>query len=156
MKRFQRGLLGAVTVLVLMVAPLLATPPESVTGGFAVTSQTLTSVRPAGPNTIITGMNTITVTGDVSGSATFEFRQVNHGDGSFNSNGIFTCVCTIDGRSGTFVMRVTGTGSLGPPLTFSGVAVVLSADGGLDGLHGYFVFSQLGATGTYEGRIHFD
>jgi hypothetical protein len=39
---------------------------------------------------------------------------------------------------------------------FSGVAVVLAADGGLQGLHGVFTFDQVGATAPYEGRIHFE
>jgi hypothetical protein len=116
----------------------------------------VTSVRQAGPNTIITGTNQLTLSGDIAGVAIYEFRQVNHADGSLNSNGIVTCVCTIDGQTGTFVTRVTGTGSLGPPTLFSGTATVVDADGGLEGLHGVFTFDQVGALATYSGRIHFE
>jgi hypothetical protein len=156
MKSWHRALLGAATASLVLVPSVTATPPESASGTIVITGQTVTSARQAGPNTIITGATTFVLTGDVSGAAVYEFRQVTHADGSFTSSGIVTCACTIDGKTGTEVLHVAGGGSLGPPVLFSGQATVIDATGGLEGLHGVFTFDQVGFTATYEGQVHFD
>ena len=156
MRRGQKTLFSALMMSLVLVPSVAATPPEAVTGTITLVSSLVTSSRQAGPNTISTAVNTIVIAGDVSGTATFELRQVTHGDGSINTHGVATCACTIDGMSGTVVFNVAGTGSLGPPFTFSGTAVVLSADGDLEGLHGWFTFEQVDVTSTYEGRIHIE
>jgi hypothetical protein len=156
MRNWQSHLARIVIASIVLVSSAAATPPESASGTITLIATTVTSSRQAGPNTIITGENTLGIAGDVSGIATFEFTQVNHADGSVTSTGVATCLCTIDGMSGTVVFGVTGRGSLGPPFTLSGTAVVRSADGGLEGLHGVIDFDQVGPTATYEGRIHIE
>jgi hypothetical protein len=153
---WRRALLGAVTASLVAVPSVTASPPQSASGTIVITGQVVTSARQAGPNTIITGVTTFTLSGDVSGPASYEFRQVNHADGSLNSSGIVTCACTIQGRTGTAVFRIEGTGSLGPPVLFSGHSTVVDATGGLEGLHGVFTFDQVGFTATYEGQYHFE
>ncbi len=159
MRIWRKVLATAVSVgaaSIVLVQPVVATPPTPASGTILVTGLTVTSTRSTGPNTILTGVNTLAISGDVSGSATYEFTQVNHASGALNSHGVVTCACTIGGASGTVVLAVAGTGALGPPTTFSGTATVLSADGGLEGLHGVFTFDQTGAVAPYSGTFHFE
>lgn len=159
MSKWRMALTTAASVgaaSVVLVQPVVATPPMPASGSILLTGTSVTSMRTAGPNTIVTAVNTLLISGDVSGPARYEFTQVNHPSGALNSNGTVTCTCTIAGKSGTVVLRVTGTGALGPPITFSGTATVLSADGSLHGLHGVFTFDQTGPVAPYSGAFHFD
>ena len=96
MTKWQSTLLGVVTVSIVLVPSVAAIPPESVSGTVTIVAAVVTSSRQPGPNTIITGENTLALDGDLSGTATFEFRQVTHSDGSTNVSGVVTCLCTID------------------------------------------------------------
>jgi hypothetical protein len=155
--RLLAALFSTVAVAGVLAASVSATPPSPASGTILVTGLTVTSARTAGGNTIITGVNTLAVSGTISGPATYTFRQVNHASGALNSNGIVVCSpCTVDGKTGTLVARVEGTGALGPPITFAGHATIVDATGGLEGLHGVITFSQVGAVATYDGSIHFE
>jgi hypothetical protein len=156
MRSWRKTFVGIFIALVVLAAPLAATPPRDASGLIQITGQVIDSTRQAGPNTIITGRTMFTLSGDLSGEAVYAFRQVNHQDGSLNSQGVVTCECEVDGKVGTLIIGVSGTGEVGPPVTFSGRSTILAADGGLEGLHGVFTFDQVGFTATYEGRIHFE
>jgi hypothetical protein len=156
-RRLFAALFTAMAAAGVLATSVSATSPSPASGTILVTSLTVTSARMANGNTILTGVNTLAVSGDISGPATYTFRQVNHASGDLNSTGIVVCdPCTVDGKTGTLVARVAGTGALGPPITFAGHATIIDATGGLEGLHGVIEFSQVGAVATYDGQVHFE
>src|SRR5207244_10768991 len=84
-----------------------AGPPEPASGTFAPCFH-ITSVRQAGPNTIVTFSVTATLTGTLTGSAIFTERDVIHPDGSvtFQGSGVFT----DQSGCGSFLAHSAGTG----------------------------------------------
>lgn len=132
----------------------VATPPTSASGTFTAT-QTVTSVRTAGGNTIITTDLTEVISGTYNGTTTGQSRVVVHADGSGNLHGEFVCACTVAGQgTGTLVFRFTGTGTAG---AFEGQYRIVGSSGGLAGAHGLgrFTVSPAGA-GTYSGSQHYN
>ena len=149
------------TVLVLVVAvsavlaaPASATPPSPVTGSFAVVAATTTSTRTAGGTTFTTLTRTAVVTGTFTGTTTDEVLLVMHANGTTSLRGAGTCVCTIEGRSGTFDYRFVGSGVF--PTSGSGSYVVRHGTGGLAGLHAQGPFSGDFAVANLGGQYHFD
>jgi hypothetical protein len=147
--------LGMVLAALLLTQPALATTPSQGSGTFTFAA-TPTSTRTAGGNTFLTLTGTEAISGAITGAATVDFTQVIHSSGQSNSNGLITCACTVGGRSGTAVFRFEGSGAFTAADPFAGQFVVLSASGGLSGLHGDGTFSAIGAAGTYTFRWHFD
>ena len=138
----------------LPAAPASATPPSPVIGTFAVVTATTTSTRTAGGNTFVTLTRTAVVSGTFTGTTTDEVLLVMHPNGTTSLRGEGTCVCTAEGRSGTFDYRFRGSGIF--PTSGSGTYVVGHGTGGLAGLHaegpvsGDFFVANLG------GRYHFE
>jgi hypothetical protein len=142
---------GAVAAL---AAPAAATPPSPVAGDFAVVSFTPTSTRTAGGNTFITGVRVAAISGTFTGTATDTVHLVMHRNGTTSIRGSGTCICTIQGRSGTFDYRFEGGGTF--PTSASGQFVVGHGTGGLEGVHAQGSFSGDFFVATLEGQYHFD
>ena len=137
-----------------LAAPASATPPSPVTGSFAVVTATTTSTRTAGGNTFVTLTRTAAVSGTFTGTTTDEVLLVMHANGTTSLRGAGTCVCTVEGRSGTFDYRFGGSGIF--PTSGSGRYVVGHGTGGLSGLHAAGPFSGDFAVANLGGRYHFD
>jgi len=137
-----------------LAAPASATPPSPVSGTFAVASVTTTSTRTAGGNTFITLTRTAVVSGTFTGITTDEVLLVMHANGTTSLRGEGTCVCTVEGRSGTFDYRFGGSGIF--PTSGSGRYVVGHGTGGLAGLHAQGPFNGDFAVANLGGQYHFD
>ncbi|MGH3023076.1 MAG: hypothetical protein ACRDNI_05415 [Gaiellaceae bacterium] len=137
-----------------LAAPASATPPSPVTGTFAVVTATTTSTRTAGGNTFVTLTRTAVVSGTFTGTTTDEVLLVTHANGTTSLRGEGTCICTIEGRSGTFDYRFRGSGIF--PTSGSGRYVVGHGTGGLSGLHAVGPFSGDFFVANLGGQYHFD
>lgn len=133
-----------------------ATPSHDEPGVSFLTGRTVTSFRQAGDNIFITTHETRVFVGGITGSAVEEYSIVVRGD-TFSFHGWSTCTCTIDGRSGTIVMRVVGGGD-NTTGAFSDHREGLagSATGALEGLHISADVSGVGGVGSFVASIHFD
>jgi hypothetical protein len=98
---------------------------------YTVASQVPTDVRTAGGNTFVTLTETATFTGGMTGNATGTERFLFRRDGSFVLHLRATCLCSIEGRTGTLEFRVQGGGGDEDP---SGTIVGVGSDR-LKGLH---------------------
>jgi hypothetical protein len=78
-----------------------------------------------------------------------------HPTGNSTVKGIETCVCTVDGRSGTVVFRQVAT-ITGDPFLYEDKKTIISATEGLAGLHGSISVRWDGGLATYTGAYHFD
>jgi hypothetical protein len=147
----MRFSLFAVIAGALLVTASAAATTMPATGALTFTSAVLTLERTAGPNSFFSQTNTGVMTGTFTGSFTTEIRIVVHADGSDEFVGTRTCTCTVGGASGTVVFRLVGHGIFGGAI--DGTFTVLSADGGLDGLHGHATFTGVFGSTTYAGKI---
>jgi hypothetical protein len=138
----------------LAAMPASASPPIPSSGEFSLLSAVTTSTRTARGNTFLTVSRTAILTGTYKGTTTDEGTIVIHKDGSANLRGSGVCVCTVDGRSGTFEYRFSGTGIF--PATLDGHYVIGHGTGGLEGLHAQGPFSGTFVAVTYGGQHHFD
>lgn len=127
-------------------AAVSASSPREVTFGQTVTSDVFVSARPAGASgtTRFVDVATGEFTGAVVGAFTETDYFLLHADGTGNFHGVDTCSCTIDGRSGTLMIRYTGT--MAADGTFVSPFVIVQATGGLAGLRGHGV-----STGVFTG-----
>lgn len=137
-----------------LAAPASATPPSPLTGTFAVVTATTTSTRTADGNTFSTFERTAALSGTFTGTATDTVTLVMYSNGRTSLIGAGTCVCTVDGRSGTFDYRFEGWGTF--PTSASGQFVVGHGTAGLAGLHAQGSFSGNFLVASVEGKYHFD
>jgi hypothetical protein len=137
-----------------LAAPASATPPSPIAGTFAVVTATTTSTRTAGGNTFITLTRTAVLSGTFTGTTTDEVLLVMHANGTTSLRGEGTCVCTIEGRSGTFDYRFGGSGVF--PTSGSGRYVAGHGTGGLSGFHAEGPFAGDFAVSNVGGQYHFD
>ncbi len=143
--------------VVLLVPLASASTFASATGSFTATV-TITSISQADGNTIITAIETQTLSGFLTGTRTANGVEIIHVDGTFNAHDTGTFTGTVNGISGTAIITgsSTGTGASG-----SGQFVVELGTAGLVGLHaqGTFQPNVTGpgtVTGTYSLQYHFD
>ncbi len=140
----------------ILVAPAADSQPVAASGTLlAAGPPTITSVRVAGGNTILTRVDPILVTGDLTGTAILESRFVIHPDGSFTFRTVESFTGTFAGQSGTLVFLNVGRGA---GTSFEGHTIILSGTAGLANLRGGGTFAGDIATGaaTYSVRLHFD
>jgi hypothetical protein len=141
--RKAAAFLAAAGAAVLLAQPVWATAPEAGGGTFAETAFVgAPSIRLADGNTFITQTTTGVINGTIVGTLRDVTTIVLHPDGTFNARGVETCVCTVAGRSGTFVDRFEATGV---GLSATGHFTVISGTGALSNLH---------LTGTFTGVIN--
>jgi uncharacterized protein DUF3224 len=159
--------IGGVRLLLVTTVALLAavaasgasaSPPLPATGTFTYTSSTFNSMRTAGGNTIIDLSATVSYTGTFSGSSTLHGILIFHADGSANFHDVETFTGTVNGMSGTVTFDLTGGN--GPGFTnFHATDTIISASGGLAGLHGVLNWEDVtlvmpnGPRGTYSGQF---
>ncbi len=130
-------------------------PPESSSGTFGPTgAPAAVAVRTADGNTILT----VTArpgrfTGTFTGAYSENLRIVRHAGGSFNFAAEVTCLCTVDGMTGTMTVKLDGTGT--PTGSFDAHYRIIAATGGLEGLQGQGTLSGPVAS-TYSGEHHFE
>jgi hypothetical protein len=134
--------------------PASAAPPSPVTGTFAVVTATTTSSRTADGNTFITLTRTATLSGVFTGSSTDTVTLVMHSNGTTSLYGAGTCVCTVEGRSGTLDYSFNGKGIF--PTSATGRFVVGHGTGALAGLHAQGSFSGNFAVASLDGQYHFN
>jgi hypothetical protein len=138
----------------LAAVPASATPPSTLSGTFAVVTATATSTRTADGNTFTTFERTAALSGTFTGTATDTVTLVMHSNGTTSLRGAGTCVCTVDGRSGTFDYRFNGTGTF--PTSASGQFVLGHGTAGLAGLHAQGSFSGDFFVANVDGKYHFE
>ncbi len=140
MYRLLLGLLLAVALSLSSTAAVLASKPTQVTFTQTVTSDVFISSRSAGGNTFFVDL----AEGEYVGLGTYTQTDyfLLHANGTGVFRGVDTCVCTIDGRSGTITVRYTGT--LAADGTFVSPFVIVNGTGDLAGIHGTGV-----TTGTF-------
>jgi Protein of unknown function (DUF3224) len=154
--RWCAALAASAGVAAAMAATGAATPPNDQAGVSFLTGRTVTSFQQADGNLFITTQETRAFVGGISGTAVEEYSIVVRGD-TFSFHGRSTCTCTIDGRSGTVVMRVVGDGN-NTTGAFSDHREGLagSATGGLEGLHISADVSGVGGIGNFVASSHFE
>lgn len=143
-----------VVVAAVVAAPAAATPPTSAESTFAVVAATTTDVRQANGNTFITVERTAAISGTFTGTAKDTAVLVMHSNGTTSVHGAGTCVCSVDGRTGTFDYRFRGSGVF--PTSLEGRYVVGHGTGGLEGLHAEGPFSGSFFVAVTRGQHHFD
>ena len=137
-----------------------ASPPVAASGTFTYTSATFNSIREAGGNVIIDLSASVSYTGTLSGTSTVEGTLIIHKDGSANFHDVETFTGTVNGASGTVTFNLTGGN--GPGFTnFHATDTIISASGGLAGLHGVLNWEGVtlgpdGPVGTYSGELVMD
>src|SRR5712691_4768095 len=153
--RILKLLLPSLLSLVLLVPMASASTLTNATGSFTATV-TVTSISQADGNTIITAIETQTLSGFFTGTRIANGVEIIHPDGTFNAHDSGTFTGTINGMSGTAVITgsSTGTGTTG-----SGQFVVELGTAGLSGLHAQGTFQPTvtgptTVTGTYSLQYH--
>ncbi len=139
-----------------LAAPASATPGSPVNSTFTTSPSTMTSTRTAGGNTFVTFARTPSFSGTVTGTATDTVTVVFHSDGTTSVNGAGTCLCTVDGRTGTVQYSFEGSGIF--QVSGSGHYLLDRGTGGLAGLHleGPWTANLGWATVNLGGTYHFD
>lgn len=119
-----------------------ASAPTNITFTQTVTSDEFISSRTAGGNTFFVDV----AEGDFVGLGSYRETDyfLLHADGTGVFHGVDTCVCIIEGRTGTITIRYTGT--LAADGTFVSPFVIVRGTGDLAGIHGTGV-----TTGTFTG-----
>src|SRR5947208_4727172 len=147
-----------VTVALVAAQGAVASPPTAASGTFTYTSSTFNSIRSAGGSIIIDLSATVSYTGTFSGTSIVEGTLIIHADGSANFHDVEIFTGTVNGVSGTVTFDLTGGN--GPGFTdFHATDTIISASGGLAGLHGVLNWEGVtlrmpnGPFGTYNGQI---
>jgi len=143
-------------VLALGAGSATASPPANATGSFTILTDTFTPIRTAGCVSFANEAATLVYTsGPLTGPAADTDLSITYCDGSFAGvHGIEVCsACTLDGRTGDFTAEFVYSGS---GTNASGSFTVLSATGGLAGLHLQGTFLDFANGNTYSYNYHFD
>ncbi len=144
----------AATVLLLMaVAMARAEPPTLASGTLAPGGPpTVTGIWTADGNTIITQRIPLILTGTFAGTAILDERVVLHADGLSTFEAWQTFTGTVNGRPGTVVLRIVGSGDA---TSLQGQFIVIRGTEELAALHGQgtFTLSAQTSSGIYTGQI---
>ncbi len=147
-----------VVTLLALALPLLegptahATEPTPVSGTLQLTSEVITESRFAGGNEIVTMVGTLVLTGDLAGTCDLQQVVVAHATGSLNIRTVATC--SLDGSSGTYVLRAAVREVAGQNPTRW---VIQGGTGDLADLRGQGTGWGPGdAVQNYSGQVHFD
>jgi hypothetical protein len=152
-------LLAVLAAVALGAAPgAAASPPTPAAGTVGNTSATFNSIRTADGNLIVDLSATAAYTGTFSGTSTLHGILIIHADGSANFHDIETFTGTVNGVPGTVTFNLNGSNDAA--LVVHATATIVSASGGLAGLHGVLhevgtVVLPTGPVGTYTGQIEF-
>jgi hypothetical protein len=149
------ALTAAALATALLAQPTAATTPTSGSGDFTITFVPTDTRTTGGGNTIAEYTVTGTISGTITGTFTGTERIVMHPDTTANANGVITCVCTVEGKTGTVEFVFNGT-SAGTGLPIVGQFTSQNGTLGLSSLHAQGTFSALGTAGTYTVDYHFE
>jgi hypothetical protein len=150
------ALLSCLVALSLVAAAAAgATRPQPASGTLELIDLSITPTGVAGANETDHIVATATLHGTFAGTLESDLHEVLHPTGNSTVSGIETCVCTVDGRTGTVVFR-TEAKITGDPFLLQDKKTILSASGGLAGLHGSLSVRWDGGIATYTGSYHFD
>jgi Protein of unknown function (DUF3224) len=147
----------AVVLLALAAGGANAAPPLSGSGTLAYQGATFNGIRQAGGNTIIDLTATVVYTGTLTGTSTLTGTLSVHPDGTANFHDVEVFTGTVDGIAGSATFVLDGMGPI-----VSATAAIVSATGGLAGLHGVLhenaivLDPLIGPVGTYDAQIGFD
>ena len=136
-----------------------AAPPLSGSGTLSYQGAIFNGMRQAGGNTIIDLTDTVVYTGMFTGTSTLSGRLTLHPDGTANFHDVETFTGTVNGIAGTATFVLDGQGQ-GPIV--SATAAIVSATGGLAGLHGVLhenavvLDPLIGPVGTYDAQVGLD
>jgi hypothetical protein len=138
-----------------------AGPPATATGTWDCRSSafTIESDRTVGGNRIFTWSSPACVyAGDLTGTFAGHGTRIVRSDGSFIDHGGLVCTgCTLGGRTGDFTAVSTFRKNIPQDAHTHGTIIVLSATGGLEGLHAVNDFEFAGSGfGTYSYRYSFE
>jgi hypothetical protein len=136
------------------VAP--ASPPAAVSGSYVYTDSWFESFRSAGGNAIIELHATVEYTGTFTGTSTVHGKLIAHADGSASFHDVEVFTGTVNGVPGTVTLNLTGSND--SALDVKITSTIVSATGGLKGLHGVLRLAGVvhfpeGPAGTYSGQI---
>lgn len=156
--RSVRLLLVPLVAVIAMAAAAgaAASPRTPVSGTVGNTSATFNSVRTAGANLIIDVSATAAYTGSFVGTSTIDGTLILHADGSASFHDVEVFTGTVNGVAGTVTFNLNGYNDA--ELAVHATATIVSASGGLAGLHGVLhelgtVVIPTGPVGTYSGQI---
>jgi len=153
MRRFF-ALLTLLSAALVAAAAATATTPSPVSGTETITGGTATVMRVADGNTFVANHVMVTIAGSYPGPFTADYTAIVHPSGQTNVvGGTFTCVCTIEGRSGTITFRFEGSGTAAVS-ELHGETIAGTA--GLADLHSNVDIQVIGPAITYAGTAHFD
>ena len=146
----------AVLVAAAATTGAAASAPTAASGTVGNTSASFNSVRTAGGNLIVDLSATASYTGTFTGTSTLSGILIIHADGSANFHDIETFTGTVNGVPGTVTFNLNGSND--SALVVHATATIISASGGLAGLHGVLheigtVVIPTGPVGTYSGEI---
>jgi hypothetical protein len=133
-----------------------ASPPTTVSGSYVYTDSWFESFRSAGGNAIIGVNATVEYTGTFTGTSEVHGKLIAHADGSANFHDVEVFTGTVNGVPGTVTFTLTGSNDSG--LNVKATSTIVSATGGLAGLHGTLdlagsVRIPQGPFGAYSGQI---
>ena len=133
-----------------------ATTPQEAQGQSFLLNRVVTSVQQAGPNTILTIVDTRLYVRTISGTSVDTLTVTVDASGGFGFHGTSLCSCAIAGHPGTVVMTINGKGQ--PDGTFADRRETLaaSATGAPDGVRLNVSVAGVGGVGQYAGGYHFE
>ena len=139
----------------LSISSAHATPPTTASGDwtYIVTHEEIT--READGNTFIYGEDVGTWTGTFDGTSDETFIVVVHRSGFMYYKGLLDFTGTVDGKSGTLVIRTVGKYDPGTE-EWSGQWVIISGTDDLANLRGQGTFRGISYAVEYSGKVHFD
>lgn len=140
---------------VVFAATAGATSPAPASGTVTVIDLSITPIGAAGSNDLFHIVATGALDGTFAGTLDTDSIEVLHPTGNSTIRGTETCVCTVAGRTGTVVFR-TEAKITGDPFFYQDKKTVISATGGLAGLHAELSVQWDGGVATYTGSYHFD
>jgi hypothetical protein len=161
MRKFLFGLLVSVAAVLVIGSSAGAGPPAIATGTWDCRSSPfiIESDRTVGGNRIFTwSAPSCVYAGDLTGTFSSFGTRIVKSDGSVTDHGGLVCTgCTIGGRTGDFTGVETFRRNIPQDAHTHGIITVLSATGGLEGLHAqnHFEFAGSGF-GTYSYRYSFE
>ena len=154
---------GSAAFVIAVFAALAVVPQQSAaarptagSGAYTVSGFVYTGVRTTDEgNTVITGTETVVMSGTLVGTLVHDVTIVVKTDGSFTLHGTGTFSGAVNGVSGGFTYSIKGKGVLGPVAALQGTFTILSGSGGLTDLGGRGSFQGIPMTGgTYAVQVH--
>ncbi len=129
-----------------LLLPATFAQPTTASGTYTLTHSMLTSAITAGPNMIVTQINTFALTGIFQGTAVENVRGLISSTGFVAEQGTATFTGTSNGLSGTTTFVIVGQGTSS---SITGHFTIISGTGDLANIRGQGTFQGTGLTGTY-------